>query len=61
MNKSSKVINSVENIETIMKKIKTKEVKKIKNKDKIKIKDKVKKTKSKKKTRTLWVRRKKLN
>ena len=61
LNKSSKVINSVENIETIMKKIKTKEVKKIKNKDKIKIKDKVKKTKSKKKIRTLWVRRKKLN
>jgi len=61
LNKSSKVINSVENIERIIKKIKTKEVKKTKNKYATKIKDKIKKTKSKKKTRTLWVRRKKLN
>ena len=63
LNKSNKVINSIENIEKIIKKIKikTKEIKKIKNKDTTKIKDKVKKTKSKKKIRTLWVRRKKLN
>ena len=67
LNKSKKIINTVENIKAII------EIKKIINnfakskkgknpeisKDKNKEKDKIKKTKLKKKIRTLWVRRKK--
>ena len=63
LNKSKKLINSIENINSII------EVKKVKvnlnkgkkeiSKEIVKTKDKIKKTKSKKKIRTLWVRRKK--
>jgi len=63
LNKSKKLINSVENINSI---IVAKQVKKAKSsmvaeniKGTSKIKDKTKKTKSKKNARTLWVRRKK--
>ena len=63
LNKSKKLINSVENINTIIeiKKVKksSKDGKKSANKENRKNKDKSKKTKSKKKARTLWVRRKK--
>ena len=63
LNKSKKLINSIENINLLKgKKIINKEpVKKKENavKEKSKIKGKVKKSKSKKKIRTLWVRRKK--
>ncbi len=63
LNRSKKIINSVENINSIIqiKKIKSNVVKSKKGKDKqiIKSKDKTKKTKTKKKVRTLWVRRKK--
>ncbi len=63
LNKSKKLINSVENINTIIeiKQIKKsiKDGKKSANKESRKSKDKSKKTKSKKKARTLWVRRKK--
>jgi ribonuclease E len=63
LNKSKKVINVVENINSIIQLNKTKSVfaktKKTKNKEIVKSKDKIKKTKSKKKIRTLWVRRKK--
>ena len=63
LNKSKKLINSVENINTIIeiKQVKksSKDGKKSANKENRKSKDKSKKTKSKKKTRTLWVRRKK--
>ena len=63
LNKSKKLINSVENINTIIeiKQIKKsfKAGKKSINKENSKSKDKTKKTKSKKKARTLWVRRKK--
>ena len=63
LNKSKKLINSVENINTIIeiKKVKksSKDGKKSDNKENRKSKDKSKKTKSKKKARTLWVRRKK--
>ena len=62
-NKSKKLINSVENINSIIQinKIKSNYVKekKLKNKENLKGKDKLKKTKIKKKVRTLWVRRKK--
>ncbi len=61
LNKSKKLINSFENINTI---IKTKLIKrniKNKNKDTTKSKEKIKKTKSRKKIKTLWVRRKKKN
>ncbi len=61
LNKSKKLINSFENINTI---VKTKNIKrniKDKNKDATKSKEKIKKTKSKKKIKTLWVRRKKKN
>ena len=63
LNKSKKIVNTIENINSIVKvaKIKSSPVKKVKEKIKeiIKTKDKTKKTKSKKKIRTLWVRRKK--
>ena len=65
LNKSKKVINSLENVNLIVPVNQKKDsfVKKKKNKNEkiIKIKDKLKKTKSKKKIRTLWVRRKKKN
>ena len=62
LNKSKKIINSIENIQSV---IKLKDFKKVllKKKDKLKEplkdKNKTKKTKSKKKVRTLWKRRKK--
>ncbi len=63
LNKSKKVINTVENINSIIQLNKIKSVfskkKKTKNKEIVKSKDRVKKTKSKKQIRTLWVRRKK--
>ena len=63
MNKSKKLLSSVENINLIseVKKIKQGLLKEKKGKTKstTKIKEKIKKTKSKKKIRTLWVRRKK--
>ena len=63
LNKSKKIIKSVENINLIVeiKKIseKLKNEKKEINKETSKSKNKIKKTKTKKKIRTLWVRRKK--
>ncbi len=61
INKSKKLLNSFENINSIAdtKKLRKNISKEKKTKNKIIIKDKVKKTKSKKKVRTLWVRRKK--
>ena len=67
LNKSKKILNSVENINLVVQinktknsLIKNKQTKyKAKEKEPIKRKDKVKKTKSKKKIRNLWVRRKK--
>ena len=63
LNKSKKVINTVENINPIIQLNKMKSVfaktKKTKNKEIVKSKERIKKTKSKKKIRTLWVRRKK--
>jgi len=63
LNKSKKLINTVENIKAIIptKKIENsfKKEKKIKSKDDVKSKERIKKTKSKIKVRTLWVRRKK--
>jgi ribonuclease E len=64
LNKSKKLINSIENTNSIIQskkislnvKTEKKTAKKI-----IKSKDKIKKTKSKKKIRTLWVRKKKKN
>ena len=65
LNKSKKLINSIENINKIIKLNKIKDIykkgKKGKSKEIVKSKDKVKKTKTKKKIRTLWVRRKKKN
>ena len=63
LNKSKKIINSIENIQSVIKlkdfkKSSTKE-KKDKLKEPLKDKNKTKKTKSKKKVRTLWKRRKK--
>ncbi len=62
LNKSKKLISTIENIISIIEVKKNKKVKKDK-KEKIKetdkSKDKIKKTKLKKKVRTLWVRRKK--
>jgi ribonuclease E len=63
LNKSKKILNSVENINSIIH-VETKNIvkdKKVKEKIKVKIKEKTKKTKDKKKVRTLWVRRKKKN
>ena len=63
LNKSKKLVNSIENINSIIevKKIKKNVLKNKKNKEKDppKSKERVKKTKTKKKIRTLWVRRKK--
>ena len=63
LNKSKKVINAIENINSIVQlnKIKSNfaKTKKTKSKEIVKSKDRIKKTKSKKKIRTLWVRRKK--
>ena len=62
LNKSKKLINSVENINSIqVNQTKNTNIKSKKNKElgKIKGKEKVKKSKLKKKARTLWVRRKK--
>ena len=63
LNKSKKILNTVENIDNIIevKKIKkdSVKVKKGKIKQSLKSKDKTIKTKAKKKIRTLWVRRKK--
>jgi len=65
LNKSKKLINSIENVNAIIeiKKIKrsSPRVGKGKIKASIKSKEKIKKTKTKKKARTLWVRRKKKN
>ena len=62
-NKSKKLVNTIENINSIteVKKAKVNFIKgkKEKIKEIVKTKDKIKKTKSKKKIRTLWVRRKK--
>ena len=61
LNKSKKIINTVENISPIIeiKKIKKAVVKEKKGKDKVSSKDKIKKKLSKKKVRTLWIRKKK--
>ncbi len=63
LNKSKKIINTVEYINSIVQINKKNNVfskiKKDKEKNTVKTKDKVKKTKTKKKIRTLWVRRKK--
>ena len=63
LNKSKKLLNTVENIDKIIeiKKVKKNIIKekREKNKSSLKVKDKIKKTKIKKKVRTLWVRRKK--
>ena len=63
LNKSKKIINSIENVNSIisLKKVKTKiyKEKKQKNKETYKSKSKTKKIKTKRKIRTLWVRRKK--
>ena len=62
LNKSKKIINSIENINAIIEKKKPKiliKEKKDKNLVSLKGKEKTKKTKQKKKIRTLWVRRKK--
>ncbi len=61
INKSKKLINSIENVNAIIKKVKKNLVKGIKEKNKIssKTKEKTKKNKTKKKIKTLWVRRKK--
>ena len=61
LNKSKKMINSFENINTIIKTKKIKRNIKDKNKDATKSKEKIKKTKSRKTIKTLWVRRKKKN
>ena len=61
LNKSKKILNTIENINTIIevKKI-SKKITKVKKETK-KIKKEIKKKKTKKKLRTLWVRRKKKN
>ena len=63
LNRSKKIINSVENIDVIVETKKNKKVllkdKKAKVKEIAKSKEKIKKPKLKKKIRTLWVRRKK--
>ena len=65
LNKSKKLIKTVENVSSVISSNKTKDnfkkIKKLKDKKIVKNKDTVKKTKSKKKIRTLWVRRKKKN
>jgi len=63
LNKSKKIINSIENIQSVIKlkdfKKSSSKEKKDKLKEPLKDKNKTKKTKSKKKVRTLWKRRKK--
>ena len=61
LNKSKKIINTVENVNSVIQLSKTKNnfVKPKKKVESIKTKEKVKKTKTKKNVRTLWVRRKK--
>ena len=63
LNKSKKIIKTIEKIDTIIQTNKSKniytKVKKEKDIKNVKSKDKIKKTKSKKNIRTLWVRRKK--
>ena len=63
LNKSKKLINTIENINSIIEVKKAKVYfirgKKERSKETVKTKDKIKKTKPKKKIRTLWVRRKK--
>ena len=63
LNKSKKLINSIENVNSVIQfnKIESSFVKtkKGKVKEPSKVKDKIKKSKSKKKIRTLWIRRKK--
>ena len=60
LNKSKKLVKSIENINSIiLKKEKVKRIKEIKIKENKKTTQKIKKTKTKKKIRTLWVRRKK--
>ena len=63
LNKSKKLINSIEKAKSLLEEKKIKKIpskdKKSKNKSVVKTKDKIKKTKAKKKIRTLWVRRKK--
>ena len=63
LNKSKKIINTIENIDKIIQIQKlinsSSKLKKDKKKETIKKKDKAKKSKVKKKIRTLWVRRKK--
>tara|TARA_E500000178_G_scaffold280043_1_gene279987 strand:- start:27 stop:560 length:534 start_codon:yes stop_codon:yes gene_type:complete len=63
LNKSKKLINNVENLDSIIKTDKPKKNFEKSKKDKVKLtaknKSKTKKTYSKKKQRTLWVRRKK--
>ncbi len=59
LNKSKKIINSVENVNSIVQSIKEKKI--LKKVKKEKNKEKIKKIKTKKKIRTLWVRRKKKN
>ena len=61
LNKSRKLIKSIENINPIIENKKITKEKKEKSKESIISKDKAKKVKSKKKIRTLWVRRKKKN
>ena len=67
LNKSKKIISTVENINPIIQVNKLKNIKiekkekKEKNKENLKSKVKLKKTKLKKKARTLWVRRRKKN
>ena len=64
LNKSKKLINTIENVSSIIEFKKAKKnlikEKKVKTKVALKSKEKVKKTKSKKKIRTLWTRRKKI-
>ena len=63
LNKSKKLINNIENVNSIIQTNKIRNIsvkeKKGKGKETLKSKDKSKKTKSRKKIRTLWVRRKK--
>ena len=65
LNKSKKLINSIENVNTIIEIKKIKQNLKGRKKEKTKLtsksKQKIKKTKTKKTIRTLWVRRKKKN
>ena len=59
LNKSKKIIKSIEKVNPIIKTKKIDKVpEKVKKNDKIKQKNKTKKTKTKKKIRTLWVRKK---